>query len=169
MKLLRLTTRKALRLAMLVFAALCIAGLALAQAPVPKAEQDELTATVTALDAKLFNAYNHCDLKTLGEMVSDDLEFYHDQTGLAVGKAPFVASIQQNICGKVERTIAPGTLEAHVLNHFGAVEIVNHYFHKPGQPADQGGEARAVMLWQKTGDTWLLTRVISYDHVSIHR
>ena len=101
-------------------------------------------------------------------MVSDDLEFYHDQTGLAVGKAPFIASIQQNICGKVERTIASGSLEAHQLNHYGAVEIVNHYFHKPGQSPEQGGEARAVMLWQKTGDKWLLTRVISYDHVSLH-
>ena len=72
-----------------------------AQAPVPAAEQAELTRTVAALDTKLFDAYNHCDLKTLGEMVTEDLEFYHDQTGLMVGKAPFLAAIQNNICGKV--------------------------------------------------------------------
>jgi len=60
-----------------------------AQQPVPAAEQAALTETVTALDTKLFDAYNHCDLTTLGAMVSDDLEFYHDQTGLMVGKAPF--------------------------------------------------------------------------------
>jgi ketosteroid isomerase-like protein len=160
---------KLLRLTLVAITALCIAGLALAQAPVPKAEQDELSATITSLDAKLFDAYNHCDTKTLSDMVSDDLEFYHDQTGLAVGKAAFLASIQQNICGKVERSIAPGSLEAHRLNHYGAVEIVNHYFHKPGEAAESGGEARAVMIWQKTGDKWLLTRVISYDHVSLHQ
>jgi hypothetical protein len=50
--------------------------------------------------AKLFDAYNQCDLTTLGAMVSDDLEFYHDQAGLSVGRAPFLAAIKENICGK---------------------------------------------------------------------
>ncbi len=68
-----------------LLAGLAIPGCVQAQAPVPAAEQAELTRTVAALDTKLFDAYNHCDLKTLGEMVSDDLEFYHDQTGLMVG------------------------------------------------------------------------------------
>jgi hypothetical protein len=62
------------------------------------------------LDTQLFDAYNHRDLPTLGAMVSDDLEFYHDQTGLSVGKAPFIAAIKQNICGKVERAIVPGSM-----------------------------------------------------------
>ena len=97
-----------------------LAGLAVpccgrAQAPVPAAEQAELTQTVAALDTKLFDAYNHCDLKTLGAMVSDDLEFYHDQTGLMVGKAPFLEAIQNNICGKVERTLVPGSMEVYRL------------------------------------------------------
>ncbi len=67
------------------------------------AQPDALFLTIRSLDAKLFDAYNHCDLTTLGAMVSDDLEFYHDQTGLSVGKAPFLAAIKQNICGKVQR------------------------------------------------------------------
>src|SRR5205085_11416219 len=54
---------------------------------------------IQSLDMQLFDAYNHCDLKTLDAMVSDDLEFYHDQTGLSVGKDPFIAAIKQNICG----------------------------------------------------------------------
>ena len=158
MKLLRLMTTIAL--------ALLLTGLAVAQAPTPKAEQDALLATVTALDAKFFDAYNHCDLKTLGEMVSDDLEFYHDQTGLAVGKQSFVDSIRQNICGKVERTIVPGTLEADPLKHYGAVEFVTHRFHHPGVDDGQG-EARTVILWHNIDGKWLVTRVISYDHHSL--
>jgi len=69
------------------------------------AQPDPLFATVKSLDAKLFDAYNRCDLTTLGDMVSDDLEFYHDQTGLSVGKASFLAAIKQNICGKVQRKL----------------------------------------------------------------
>ncbi len=49
------------------------------------AQPDPLFTTIQSLDTKLFDAYNHCDLTTLGAMVSDDLEFYHDQTGLSAG------------------------------------------------------------------------------------
>ena len=41
------------------------------------AQPDPLFQTILSLDTKLFDAYNHCDLTTLGAMVSDDLEFYH--------------------------------------------------------------------------------------------
>jgi hypothetical protein len=71
--------------------------------------------TIKSLDAKLFDAYNRCDLETLGSMVSDDLEFYHDQTGLMVGRAPFLAAIKQNICGKVQRSLVGDTLEVYPL------------------------------------------------------
>ncbi len=137
-----------------------------AQAPVPAVEQAELTRTVTELDTKLFDAYNHCDLKTLGSMVSDDLEFYHDQTGLMVGKAPFLEAIQNNICGKVERTLVPGSLEVYRLKGYGAVEIGVHRFHRAGDDKDVGGEAKFVHVWQNKSGVWKLTRVISYDHES---
>jgi ketosteroid isomerase-like protein len=155
-----------------VTVACLLAGLAVpccltAQQPVPAAEQAELTRTVTELDTKLFDAYNHCDLKTLGVMVSDDLEFYHDQTGLMVGKAPFLAAIQQNICGKVERTLVPGSLEVYRLKGYGAVEIGVHRFHKAGHPEDLGGEAKFVQLWQNKDGVWRVTRVISYNHESL--
>ena len=39
------------------------------------AQPDPLFMTILSLDTKLFDAYNHCDLTTLGAMVSDDLEF----------------------------------------------------------------------------------------------
>jgi hypothetical protein len=159
---------KYLRLLVFLIFALLVTGLAVAQASPPKAEQEALLQTMTALDKKLFNAYNHCDLKTLGTLVSDDLEFYHDQTGLAVGKEPLLRSIQQNICGKVERRLVPGTLEAHSLKGFGAVEIGEHMFTHPGREAmDGAGIAKFIMIWQNKDGMWKLTRVISYDHESI--
>jgi hypothetical protein len=131
------------------------------------AKSGALFDTVRALDTQLFDAYNHCDLKTLGAMVSDDLEFYHDQTGLSVGKGPFVAAIQQNICGKVERTLVPGSMEVYPLKGYGAVEIGLHRFHHPAHQKDGVGEAKFVMLWQNKNGAWTLTRVISYNHESV--
>ncbi|MEG9437080.1 nuclear transport factor 2 family protein [Edaphobacter sp. HDX4] len=127
-------------------------------------QPDALFLTVKSLDAKLFDAYNHCDLTTLGAMVSDDLEFYHDQTGLSVGKAPFLTAIKQNICGKVERELLPQTLEVYPLKGYGAVEIGIHRFHHPGRPEDGVGDARFITLWQNKDGAWKVTRVISYEH-----
>lgn len=124
--------------------------------------------TVSALDTKLFDAYNHCDLDTLGTMVADDLEFYHDKTGLSVGKQVFLNAIKQNICGKVHRTLVQGTLEVYPLNGYGAVEIGVHRFTHPG--IDDGlGEAKFIMLWQNKDGSWKITRAISYDHEPVKR
>lgn len=124
---------------------------------------DTLFKTIQSLDTKLFDAYNHCDLDTLGAMVSDDLEFYHDKTGLSVGKAPFIAAIKQNICGKVQRAIVPGSLEVYPLNGYGAVEIGVHRFYHPGEPGNVG-EAKFIILWQNKDGVWEVTRTISYNH-----
>ena len=127
-------------------------------------QPDILFKTVQGLDTKLFDAYNHCDLTTLGSMVSDDLEFYHDQTGLSVGKAPFLAAIKQNICGKVERELVPDTLEVYPLKGYGAVEIGIHRFRHPGHLEEGMGDAKFVTLWQNKGGEWKVTRAISYEH-----
>jgi len=118
---------------------------------------------IKSLDAKLFDAYNHCDLAVLGSMVSEDLEFYHDQTGLMVGKEPFLAAIKQNICGKVQRTLIESRLEVYPLKGFGAVEIGIHRFHHPKEP-DNVGDAKFVMIWHDDNGLWKVTRTISYEH-----
>jgi ketosteroid isomerase-like protein len=143
---------------------LVLSALGACAAAQPVAQPDPLFLTIKSLDAKLFDAYNHCDLGTLAAMVSDDLEFYHDQTGLSVGKAPFLAAIKQNICGKVQRELLPQTLEVYPLKGYGAVEIGIHRFHHPGHSEDGVGDARFVMLWQNKSGAWKITRVISYDH-----
>ncbi len=145
----------------------------LAQAEAPSAKEPsaaELGRTVAALDTKLFDAYNRCDLDTLATIVADDLEFYHDKSGLSRGRAPFIEAIKNNICGKVHRDLVPGSLEVYPLHTYGAVEIGSHVFCDPRQTAKcdpaKSGAAKFVMLWQNDGGTWRLTRVISYDHVS---
>ncbi len=143
--------------------ALPVASVAQTSGAKGAAAPDALFQTVSALDTKLFDAYNTCDLKTLGEMVSDDLEFYHDKSGLSVGKQVFLASIRNNICRKVHRTLFPGTLEVYPLKGFGAVQIGVHRFTHPGID-DELGEAKFIHIWQNKDGMWKLTRVISYDH-----
>jgi hypothetical protein len=125
--------------------------------------QEELTKAVTTLDKELFDAYNNCDLAKLGTLVVDDLEFYHDKTGLAVGKQVFLDAIKNNICGKVTRKLVDGSLEVYPLKGYGAVEIGVHRFYHPGIPGNVG-EAKFIHLWQYKDGAWKVSRVISYDH-----
>ena len=147
-----------------IFAALFVSPLPRAHAQSTPAS-DTLFQQIQVMDTELFNAYNHCDLTTLSSLVADDLEFYHDKTGLAVGRQVFIDTIRNNICGKVTRELVPGTLEVYPIAHYGAVEIGVHRFRHPGQP-DNIGEAKFVHLWKNDGGKWIVTRVISYDHQS---
>jgi hypothetical protein len=124
---------------------------------------DTLYKTVAGLDSELFAAYNNCQLDKLGSLVAEDLEFYHDKTGLAIGRQLFIGAIKNNICGKVHRELVPGTLEIYPMEGFGAVEIGIHRFTHPGDPHNIG-EAKFVTLWQHKDGSWKMTRAISFDH-----
>jgi ketosteroid isomerase-like protein len=126
---------------------------------------NDLFKTIEALDTRLFDAYNHCDLTTISSLVAEDLEFYHDKTGLARGRQALVDGIRNNICGKVTRELVPGTLQVDAIAGYGAVEIGVHRFHHPGN-ADDVGEAQFVTLWQNKDGAWQIIRVISFDHHS---
>ena len=141
------------------------ASLANAQANPGTIASDELVKTITGLDAALFDAYNRCDLDKFGALLADDLEFYHDQTGLAVGKQKTIDGVKNNICGKVHRELIAGTLEVYPIRGFGAVEICMHQFTHPGgsQP-ETAGVAKSIMVWQLKDGTWKVTRIISVDH-----
>ena len=124
----------------------------------------ELVKTITRLDGELFGAYNRCDLEKFGSMLADDLEFYHDQTGLMVGKQKTIDAVKNNICGKVRRELVPGTLEVYPIHEYGAVEIGVHRFYHPGQQPNNPGEAKFIHIWELKDGVWKVARVISIDH-----
>jgi hypothetical protein len=127
--------------------------------------ENELFRTVASLDRAVFDAYNTCDLEKFGAFFTDDLEFYHDQTGLTRSRQSLLEAVRNNICGKVRRELVSGTLEVYPMHGYGAVEIGVHRFHHPGgEKTEPVGEAKFVHLWQFADGAWRITRVISYDH-----
>ena len=143
-----------------------------AQAPPSAQSSDPLYRTISGLDSAMFDAYNQCDLVRLGSFFAEDLEFYHDQTGLARGRQPFLKAIRENICGKVRRDLVRGSLEVYPLKTYGAVETGDHMFCDPRVHRvcedTFSGIAKFVMLWELKDGAWRITRVISYNHVSKH-
>jgi hypothetical protein len=130
----------------------------------------DLRATIAALDAAVFDAYNTCDLVKLGTFFAEDLEFYHDQGGLSRSRQSLVDAVKSNICGKVRRELVAGSLEVYPMHGFGAVEMGVHRFHHPGRDdVEPVGEAKFIHLWQNKDGSWTITRVISYDHRALSR
>jgi hypothetical protein len=133
--------------------------------------QPELDKAITALDAKLFDAYNHCDLATFRSLVADDVEFYHDQGGLTLGGDKLTESVKNNICtGDTQRVLVPGTLRIYYMKGYGAIEMGVHRFLHPKTEAVNGtGEGSFMHLWRYKDGAWKVTRVLSYDHHSVQR
>jgi hypothetical protein len=158
----KIMTRLAMGLLMIV------AGSAQADALKPT---DALFQKIQQADQSLFDAYNRCDIKVLGDSVEDNLEFYHDKGGLAVGRDAFLTSTKTYVCGKVRRELLPDTLEVYPIKDFGAIEIGKHIFCDPAKTPkcvyETGGEGKFFMLWKLGSDgQYRLSRVISYDHIS---
>jgi uncharacterized protein (TIGR02246 family) len=127
--------------------------------------QAELDKAIAALDAAVFDAYNRCDLEKFASFFVDDVEFYHDQGGVTLGKVALTESVKKNICGRVTRELVPGTLQVYYMKGYGAVEMGVHRFHHPRHEDTEGvGEGKFIHLWQYKDGAWKITRVISYDH-----
>ncbi|MDX1332010.1 MAG: nuclear transport factor 2 family protein [Robiginitalea sp.] len=148
---------KALLAPILLFSALATTTGLKAQLP----SDSELFQTIAALDEAYFTAYNSCDMQTQAALLSEDLEFYHDQGGLSTSKAGILESIEANICGKVTRELVAGSLEVHEIKGFGAVEIGLHKFHNNQQPDAVSKPSRFITLWKQEEGTWRMHRIVS--------
>jgi hypothetical protein len=132
--------------------------------------QQELDKAIASLDAALFDSYNRCDLEKFSSFFANEVEFYHDQGGVTLGKEKLTDAIKNNICGKVTRELVPGTLQVYYMKGYGAVEMGVHRFHHTGhEDTEPVGEGKFINLWQYKDGAWKITRAISYDHHAASR
>ncbi|MEO8160877.1 MAG: nuclear transport factor 2 family protein, partial [Arenimonas sp.] len=138
-----------------------VAGLALAVAPLALAEAPttpELSAEILKLDTALFDAFNHCDKP--GELdkylayFAEDVEFYHDNSGLERGVEAQRVGTAKYVCGKFSRELVPESFAVFPLKDYGAISRGVHRFCQ----FDSGrceGEADFLVIWHKLEDgTW---------------
>ncbi|HET6544146.1 MAG TPA: nuclear transport factor 2 family protein [Chryseolinea sp.] len=128
--------------------------------------EDEDTPTslydsIAAMDAMWEDAYNNCKLDVMDELISEDLEFYHDQGGLMTSKQKLNEALKVNICGKVTRQLKEGSLEVYPIKGFGAVEMGLHAFRNKKEPGLEVHYSKFVHIWKRDNGKWRITRVIS--------
>lgn len=126
--------------------------------PVDQEMHDQLV----RLDSVFFTAYNNCDLETQASLVSEDLEFFHDQGGLLTKKEELMEGIKLNICGKVTRELVPGSIEVYPIPNYGAVQMGMHQFHNSENPEGTvSAPSKFVAIWKQDSVGWQMTRIIS--------
>jgi hypothetical protein len=163
-----MTKQLAVRSLLLLLAALLATSTprAVAQSSPARPASEELSRTLAAQDAALFDSFNRCDLEKFATFFVEDVEFYHDKGGVTLSRQSLVESVRNNICGKVRREVLAESLEAYPIAGYGAVQMGVHRFYelraKPG--SGPSGAAKFIHLWQYKDGAWRITRVISYDH-----
>ncbi|MNM39111.1 hypothetical protein D3C81_498810 [compost metagenome] len=126
-----------------------------------------LEATIVTLDAKAFDAFNHCGeagrLQEHATYFAPDVEFYHDQGGVTWNREAMLANTQKHVCGKFRREIVAGSQRVYPIQGFGAIEQGSHRFCQ----FDTGscdGLADFTIIWKQSPAGWQMTRVLSYGH-----
>lgn len=122
------------------------------------------------MDGILFDAsFVSCDSTKANAIFTDDVEFYHDQTGFAAGE-----QVRENTrrltasCPRdrgIKRTIVPGSLRVYPIAGYGAVQIGIHRFDERG--ATTSTLAKFVSLWRFQDGRWRLARVLSLNHRAV--
>ena len=122
----------------------------------------ELYNSIVHMDSVLFGAYNICDLPTMADCFSENIEFYHDKGGLMTNKDSIMAATKRNICGKVTRVLIKGSIEVYPIAGYGAIEMGQHYFINNQEPLPTHPSiGKFVHTWKNENGKWRLARVIS--------
>lgn len=136
-------------------------------------EEQQVFAAIQRCDSQLFAAvFGTCDSARVRALISADLEFYHDKSGITNSSNNFLLSIA-GICSSEfhpSRELQPGSMEIFLLKNndslYGVVQTGMHTFYeKPsGQSKQLRSTARFTHLWVLEKSNWKLKRVLSYDH-----
>lgn len=156
---------KSIRLSLSLLIAATISAIGQSPAPSQLSESRELFETIVRMDAKLFDAFNAHNLDAMMAMFADDLEFYQDNDGVSnyqQSKNDFTKMLAG--VPDIRRELVKNSLEVYPIKDYGAIEIGIHRFCHKEDGKDECGSFKFVHVWRKTGDSWKISRIISYGH-----
>ena len=135
----------------------------------------ELYQNIKKIDSILFeNGFNKCVLSDMEAYISEDLEFYHDQSGPSTTKKDFFKALEQNICSNPDmkpiRKLIESSVEVFPLYNngvlYGAIQNGLHEFYMKeiNKEVYLTSTATFTHLYILKNETWQLKRVLSYNH-----
>ncbi len=126
---------------------------------------DSLQLEIREMDSLLFQvAFNTCDLSIFQTILTEDIEFYDDRTGLNTSFKKEIDSFKDKCSKEYSVTRKLIVDQIHPLGSFGAVQTGEHSFHVNDQKVET---AKFITIWERKENSWIVKRVVSYDHQSI--
>lgn len=131
---------------------------------------ENLYQTIAELDSIVFEAYNSCNLSDFANYFVEDLEFYHDKSGMISSRKTMLEALNLMLCDdekvRTRRELIKGSLKVYPIDNFGAIQIGEHQYFKSfdGQPEQLVEVAKFTHIWRNDKMGWRITRVMSYDH-----
>ena len=134
----------------------------------------ELFITLKKLDSVIFEeGYNKCNIDKIASVIHKDLEFLHDQGGIA-NKEQFLNILKRGICSRKDskktRKLIESSLDVYPLKKNGklyaAIQNGEHQFFttKLGGKPKLNGNAKFNNVWFLENGKWKLKRIQSYGH-----
>lgn len=117
--------------------------------------------------------FNQCDLEYLEDHITEDLKFYHDQSGFQ-DRSAFFENTEKYICSNLDkkpiRKLVENSLQVFPLYDngklYGAIQKGKHnfYIRESGKEDEWTSSAEFTHVWVLKREEWLLSEVLSYNH-----
>lgn len=136
----------------------------------------DLYKTLKGKDSLMFNiGFNTCDMGVFESLVSENFEFYHDQSGITSNKKAFLDNTKNGLCKmnyKAKRVLVEGSLQVFPLSNngvlYGAIQSGKHEFYaiEKDKPEYLTSVALFTHVWLLENGQWKFSRGLSFDHKS---
>ncbi|MFY0591077.1 nuclear transport factor 2 family protein [Roseivirga sp.] len=125
---------------------------------------EKLEDTIRFNDNSFWKAYNTCDIAAMTSFLAEDLEFYHDKSGLTKGLPSFKKSLETGLCANgayLERKADIESIAIYPLGENRALISGAHSFSIEGKVVET---AKFTHVWKLENGKWKMSRVLSFDH-----
>lgn len=136
-------------------------------------DDEELNLIILNADSLFWKGYNACNISIMANLIKDDVEFYHDKSGLTNTKKALMESLTSGLCAnqnsRLRREAVEGSIKVYRMNKYGALISGEHkfYINEAGKAEYPDGVAKFTHLWQFENGVWKMSRILSYDHQPI--
>jgi ketosteroid isomerase-like protein len=128
-----------------------------------KGDNKDLFEAILRMDRHLSDAFNAHNADRLMGLATNNFEFYDENGGLRDFQQCF-ADFRAVFDGgsNVRRELIENTVDVYPINGYGALELGQNRLCHTENDKDECHVSNFAMVWQKDGDSWKLSRMISY-------
>lgn len=121
---------------------------------------------ITALDARISDAYNHCRIQPLKHMFAGNAELYFADRGVTRQLFTHTDTLRRTFCGKFRREAPSSDQQVHPLPDYGAIQTGTQSFCAIDSTPCRGQRMHFMAIWRRLDGEWKITRLVRYGYAA---